>query len=326
MQGRLWLNLLLLILVAGLGTAAYFRHQKNSAPKPKLLELKAEAITSAEVAWLGAPKIVLKKTGSDWAMTEPVAARVDPFEILGVTNLAATEVQETVGRDGLVLKDIGLDPPERVVTLNGTRIAFGGTEALNYRRYVKIGEKILLIDDPASPALDKEHHDLVSKQLLGPKDEIAAIALPTGEVIQQAAAGQWQAAGSTADAKAMAALAKSWKDAKALYTELAEVPSEGERVKISLKDGRALEFVIAARDPQLSLYSQAQGVRFVLSRELVDPLLTLAAAKPEAAAPAAQPAAPALPPAPAATTLGTPAELPSLSEGLSLPEPAAQAP
>lgn len=314
---RALLNLLLLVAVIGLGTAAYFQYQKKSAPKPKLTGYAPEAVVKAEIAWAGAPVIKLGKQGSGWVMTAPVAARVDEFEILSVTNLASTEVQETLTADELNLKDIGLLPPERTVTLNGSVLAFGATEPLNARRYVKAGGKVLLIDDPASPALDKDYHDLISKTLFAPADDIVALELPGGISLAKGSDGQWPT-------PAAAKLVQGWKAAKSLYNEAAESADFGERVKLTLKGGAVQEFVVAATDPQLSLYSETLKIRYVLSKELVETLLKL----PEPPAAAAPPADPAAVPAPAAEkTLHTAPAAPSLSEGLQLaPLPSLDAP
>ena len=177
-MNRNLLNLGLAVLVAGLAGGAWYAQKQKDAPKPTLTALGADGVSSASVAWPDAPEIKLVKEHGAWRLTAPVAARVDRFEALNFGNLATTEVKETLSADGLDLKQIGLDPPERVITLNDRRIELGGTDPIESRRYVRLDGTVMLIDDPVSAAFDREYHDLVSKELFAAGEEIVGLELP----------------------------------------------------------------------------------------------------------------------------------------------------
>ena len=51
--------------------------------------------------------------------------------------------------------------------------------------------------------------------------------------------------------------------------------SKGDAVKLTLDDGRTIDLVVVARDPQLVLSSKALGVRYTLSKALVDELFKI---------------------------------------------------
>lgn len=290
-MNRNTLNLVLAVLVAGLAGGAWYAQKQKNAPKPTLTALAAEGLSSASVAWPDAPEIKLVKAGGEWRLTAPVAARVDRFEALNFGNLATSEVKETLTPDDLDLKQIGLDPPERVITLNDQRIEFGNLDPIGSRRYVKLGEKVMLIDDPVSAAFDREYHDLVAKDLFLPGDEIVGLELP-GLSLAKNAEGAWTATPATPEAtpEAINTLVGNWKAATAMWNESAGEPVQGERLRVLLKGGEAREFTVAATDPQFSLYSPTLKLRFQLSRALADELLKLPAPKP--AEPEAKSAAP----------------------------------
>lgn len=292
-MNRNTLNLALAVLVAGLAGGAWYAQKQKNAPKPTLTGLAADGVSSASVAWPDAPEIKLTRQGSEWRLTAPVLARVDRFEALNFGNLASAEIKETLTPEGLDLKQIGLAPPERVITLNDQRIEFGNVDPIESRRYVKLGEKVMLIDDPVSAVFDRDYHDLVAKELFATGEEIVGLELP-GLSLSKTAEGAWSAQPATAAAtpEAIAKLVESWKIANAMWTEAGGEPPKGEQVRVLLKGGEAREFVVAGRDPQFSLYAPALKVRFQLSKALADELLKL----PEPAPPAT--ATPTSPPAP----------------------------
>ena len=285
-MNRSALNAGLAALVLALGAGAWFAKQKKGEPKDTLTPLAAEGVNRILVEWPGSPAIELSRQGEDWFLQQPVKARADRFEAVGATSLASTAVQETVDGEGLDLKELGLDPPGHSVTLNDVKIEFGGMEPLQSRRYVRAGTQVQLIDDPATAALDKDYADLVSKDLFAASDELVKIELP-GLTLSRDDKGQWTAPVGTANANpaALKALAEGWKSARAMWNELAEgVEPAGDRVRITTRAGTVQDYIVAATDPQLALYSPALKLRHQLSKALADELLKLPA--PKAAEPA----------------------------------------
>lgn len=288
-MNRTRLNLLLLVIVLALGAGAWMAYQKKNKPKARLTPIAAEGVSKIVIDWPGSPVIALEKQAAEWMLTAPVKSRADRLEAVGATSLAATEVQETLGSEGLDLKELGLDPPDHTVTLNDVKVEFGGSDALQSRRYVRVAGQVMLIDEPATAALDKDYADLVSKNLFAPGDELVKIELP-GLSLTKGADGVWTAPAGTANATpaALKTLAESWKNALAMWHEAAPQPAAlaGGAVKITLADGRIVDYIVAATDPQLTLYAPALQVRHQLSKALADELLKL----PEPVEPASTPA------------------------------------
>lgn len=277
-MNRNLLNLGLAVLVAGLAGGAWYAQKQKNQPKPTLTALGADGVSSASVAWPDAPEIKLVREHGAWRLTAPVAARVDRFEALNFGNLATAEVKETLSPEGLDPKLIGLDPPERVITLNDLRVELGGIDPIESRRYVRLGGKVMLIDDPVSAVFDREYHDLVAKELFAPGEEIVGLELP-GLVLASGGDGTWSAlpVSPQATPAALAKLVEGWKTAAAMWNEAGGEAPGGERITVRLMGGEAREFVIAGTDPQFSLYAPALGIRYQLSKALADELLKLPA-------------------------------------------------
>lgn len=285
------LNIGLLVVAAGLGVAVFFS-QKKEDPGPPLTALTADALTKITLTHPDAPAVTLEKQGGAWRLTAPVKAPADEFEVAALTSLATAASKDKV--DGAAPKDLELDPPRYTIALNDIVVAFGGVEPLQYRRYVKVGETVHLIEDPPSAALDKDYADLVAKPLFPAAAEIERIVLPK-LTLARGADGQWTVTprDPKATADGMQKLADGWKAARSMWNELArDEPVNGDRVTVSLKDGAQLEFVVAATDPQLKLHRPDLGVTFVLSKALADDLLKLPE-PPKEAPPPVEPKVPA---------------------------------
>ena len=286
-MNRARLNLVLLVVAAGLGVGIYFA-QKETPAGPPLTPYLPDVITRIALEHPGAPAIRLEKQEGRWRLTEPVQAEADEFEVNALVGLADRQTQLRV--EGGAAKDLGLEPPGYVLTLDDRAIAFGATESLEFRRYVKTADGTFLIEDPPGAALDADYSDLVAKDLL-PKDAaIERIELP-GLTLALGGEGRWSVtpADPKAGADSMQKLADSWKGARSMWNESArDAKATGDRIKVTLKGGAVREFVVVARDPQLKLHRADLGVTFVLSRTLVDELLKLPApAAAEAPAPEA---------------------------------------
>lgn len=283
---RTQLNLVLLVAASGLGAAVYFS-QEPEKKDPPLTALSSESIEKIRIEHPGSPALVLEKTGGAWQLLEPVKAAVDPIEINGVLNLATLGGKSTLQVADLKLSELGLEPSQYRVVLNDQVLEIGGTEPLSYQRYIRVGEQVVLTEDPPGTALDADYSDLVSKQLLPENAEIQAIRLP-GLALSRSADSWSLSPAQEASSDQKQRLVDGWKNARAMWNASQVEPlAAGEAVEIQLKD-QTLKFIVAERDPQLVLVRPDLKVRFTLSKALEAELLQLPAeAKPEETAPPA---------------------------------------
>lgn len=282
-QLNLILGVLAMLMLGGVLLTQKKAADKASASKP-LTSLTADAIDKIAIKHPDKPEVDLEKKNGSWALTAPVAIAADPFEVKSLTDLASANVSSTIDDLASVkLKDFGLDPPAYQVRLNGQTLEFGGTEPLRYQRYVKTDGHVALIDDPQGAALDGSYASLVSKRLLPEGAEIIKIEVP-GLVVARATTGPgWTLlpADAAASSDRLQKFADSWREARSIWNQgvsKMEPPvKDPETATITLKDGRALMFEIAARDPQLVLERSDLKLRYNLPKTATDQLLQLPA-------------------------------------------------
>jgi hypothetical protein len=280
---RVRLNLILCVIAVALICAVLLSHKKEAPKGAPLTALKADAVTHIVLHHPQLADIVLDKKDGHWMLTAPVQVAADPFEINSLIGLATTQSKSSIDPKQVKLADLGLDPPAYEVSLNDTKIEFGGTEPLNYRRYVETGGKIDLIDDPPASALDADYSDLVAKKLLPDNAQIASISVPGLKVSRSADGKSWLA--EPADPKAgsdeLQKFVDAWSNARALWNgaipAAAKPAANPETVSLALKDGSTLNYTVVSRDPQLGLQSDALKIRYSLAKDDADKLLKLPA-------------------------------------------------
>ena len=176
LRGRLGLNLGLLALVLALGLVAYFRPGREVENVKPWLDLSKQQIT--RVALENGQKIVFEKNAGVWEMTAPFKAPVNPVrmdQLLDIGFSASDGEYPLAEKD---LKVYGLDQPIATLTLGDTAIQFGSVDPLKRRRYVRLGDKLLLIKDGFSHHLNASATDYIDKKLLPETAVPVAIEIP----------------------------------------------------------------------------------------------------------------------------------------------------
>ncbi|MGH8462022.1 MAG: DUF4340 domain-containing protein [Stenotrophobium sp.] len=289
-MNRTTLNLALVVVVAGLGAAVFFS-QKKPVKLPPLTPFTAKTLDSVVLSHPGSPDIKLQKIHGAWQITAPVQTATDPFEMNAFTDLASEQVKTTFDPKQVDLKDLGLDPPAYSVTLNGQKIDFGGVEPINYGRYVLTGGKARVIADPPGTALDADYSDLVSRALLPDGAQITAITLPGQTITRSADDKSWTLTPAHPELKDadIQKFADAWSHAKSMWNAANPKANDSnsgkdESVEITLKGQAPIRFDVISRTPELIIARPDLGVRYTLSKQLVDALLQLPKPEPAPAA------------------------------------------
>lgn len=286
---RSHLNIVLALAAVGLGALLWFSREKPERFAP-LTPLKQDEVTTIELAHPDAALIRLEKQGTAWQLTAPVSAPADDFEVSSLVNLATLDVKRSLSVAEVDLQQLQLDPPKYTVTLNGHALDFGGTEPIEYRRYVRSGEQVALVLDPPSAALDSDYSDLVAKQLLPPGAQIQRIELPE-LTLERGDSGGWRVEQKPdAGSDELQTVVDTWRNLRAMWNAArpADAGDAGEPVRIVLAEGE-LNLRIVEREPQLKIDNPAYGVRYTVSKAELDKLLKLPEATPS---PTASPTSP----------------------------------
>ena len=86
-------------------------------------------------------------------MREPRDVRADDAAVERLLEISTAPVRFRHPRGSLDTKQIGLNPPQAVLTLDDRALRFGATDAIDGDRYVDTGEAIALVPDRFSALL-----------------------------------------------------------------------------------------------------------------------------------------------------------------------------
>ncbi len=120
----------------------------------------------------------MERNNGKWEMTTPhrIAANGPRINIL--LDLAATPSIEQQPLPLERLAEFGLEQPVAKVEFNNTQIIFGGTHPYNYRRYLRIGDTLHLIDDLFPHHVLAQAEAFISHELFTPEQKIREIRTP----------------------------------------------------------------------------------------------------------------------------------------------------
>lgn len=274
---RQTLNIALAAAALGLG-AAVFLSQKKEEQGPPLTAITADALNQVSLEHPGLPTVKLERKDGQWKLIEPVKADVDPYEVNAFIDLAKQEVKKSLELNSVSLKELSLENPAYTVTLNDQKIAFGGIEPILSRRYLLVGGKVALVDDPPSEALDANYSELVSRSLLPAGAQVQSITFIDHSIAQSVDGKSWVLTpeDENVGADSRQKLIDAWKNAKAMWNAaLPKDSAQGDTVNVTLKDGAVLKFVVTERDPQFVIARPDLGISYTLSKQLVDEMLKL---------------------------------------------------
>ncbi|MGE0809619.1 MAG: DUF4340 domain-containing protein [Immundisolibacter sp.] len=288
MRGRLWLNLGLAIALAVLALVAW--RQPGKTPPPAEIKLTTLDTQSVRRIAFHPPRgegFVLARDGKDWLIEQP-RLRAQPFRVETILELPAA-----VSAAQLALADnkdnsFGVDPPQARVVFDNTEIAFGLTNPVGLRRYVRVGEAVHLIDDRYFHHAASRWTDWVDRRLLPDGVTLTRVQLP--DLTLARGGVHWQATpqkpGIGADA--IAELVAEWQRAYAMDVEPADAPADTKPLRLEW-DGGALDLALARDGDDWLLYRRDAPIRYRFSDNQGQRLLELK----EPAPPAAGNAAPA---------------------------------
>jgi hypothetical protein len=290
-MARRWLNLVLALLVVGLGAAVWWTQRDHGKPKPPLTHLAQAAVKRIEIQRGSLQPIVLKRAGGHWRITEPVHVAADPFEVDQLLHLLALPRQQTFPASDVKLADLGLAPPHYRMQFNHIDLSIGNVESLSGHRYVQLDHQVALVENVSATQLKPGYAQFVSKQILPPGAKILTLALPGLTMTRAGESWKLDPAQPQADAGQMDRLAAGWGEASALWTRSAPAgapaPKTAQAVTITLESGKTLHYTIVKDKPQLILERRSIGVRYALPGDDARSLLRLPPAHAKASSPAA---------------------------------------
>ncbi len=280
MRGRLLQNLLLLGLAIGLGLVVFFEPGKEPGPLPILLtELKADSLTRIRIERPQRPSIELAKKDGHWRLLLPISTPANTRRIESLLKIVTAHSHSRFPVEASKLARFSLVPPKATLILNDVSLLFGDTEALDDRRYVRVGNRIHLTTDAYYHHLIATWPSFVSLRLLPPGAELAGLVLPGFELRREGSGWQLTPEQESASADAIEALVQAWKNAQALRVTALTVGKKVDGlIRLKFSSGQPeVEFVLLQGADGLILRRPDLGIQYHLPIAAAGRLLALPA-------------------------------------------------
>lgn len=278
MKSRLLLNLVLLVIIGVLGALAFFEPGKRKPENTPLAAVDENALSV--ITLKNKDTIVFEKKDGHWRLTAPFAAPANEIRVQQLIGIANSNVEVEYPVQGEDLAKFELDKPKATLTLGAITLAFGGSDPINMRRYVQVGDKLDLVNDAFFHHLAAAATDYVDKKLLPEDAKIKEIVIP-GFKATLGADGKWVK--EPADSKIPPSeLAAAWSASRAIDIKRLDKPAQGDAIRIGFAEGGAVDFVVVQREPELVLARQDLGLQYELTAETARSLLALPKAEPAA--------------------------------------------
>jgi hypothetical protein len=222
--------------------------------------------------------IVFEKIDEHWRLAAPFAAPANEIRVRQLLDAAHAESIAHYPLDPSDAAKFELDKPKAVLTLGKVKLAFGGSEPIDMRRYVQVGDTLHLVNDDFYHHLIAPAVDYVDKKLL-PEDAAPREIMLPGLKASQGENAQWTLE-PPGDSLGINDLINAWRTARAIEVKRIEAAPQGDIARIGLTGGQSIEFIIVQREPDLLLARPDWGLQYLLPGDSAKQLLALQ--KPEA--------------------------------------------
>ncbi|MFN5746467.1 MAG: DUF4340 domain-containing protein [Methylococcaceae bacterium] len=270
MKFRLILNLALLAIIATLLALIYFEPGKTPPETTRLAAVDVDAVT--RITLQNSDTLVFEKTAGQWRLTAPFPAPVNQVRVHQLLEIATVASDARYPLQPADLAKFELEKPAATLTMGATVLQFGGTDPINLRRYVKVGDTLHLVSDDFYHHLTAAATDYVDKKLLPDEAIVTEIAIP-GFKASRGVDGTWTEQPPAGGKPVAAELAGYWSTARAIDVKRLQQAVEGEVIRIGLKDAAPVEFVIVQRQPEWVLGRRDLGLSFEVPAETARQLL-----------------------------------------------------
>ena len=269
MNSRLLLNLVLLVLVIGLGLVAWLRPGIEAEPPPEhLTTLDPDAVRGIEIV-RGESHLRFTRRNQNWFISGEPELPADPLQMATLLRLVTADIARAYSADELDLAKLQLDSPPIIVSFDGSEVAIGGTEPLQNLRYVRFGNRVALITDSYQSMLMGSRINFASRKLLPEGSRLESLRLADVS-LQRDGENHWtlEPEQENIGADAIQRLVDAWTTAQALWVrEYVQDDGNGETVNIVL-EGRHEPIVwhVIETDSGLSLARPDLGLRYEMGK------------------------------------------------------------
>jgi hypothetical protein len=269
MRRRLLLNVGLAAIVAALVLVVWLEPGIDRETGPaRLTALDADVIGRIEIQRSGHDGIIIERSDGQWRLLAPLEAPANEFRIEPLLRIADATTHAHFEAGAGELARYGLDPPRAVLRIDDVEIAFGDTEALDHRRYMRIGNVVHLVEDHYLHRLQTGYASFVSNRLLPEGSRPVRLSLPDFTLAMDAE-GRWNTAPEQDfSMDALNRIVDAWIHARAIIVDAYDGDAAQGTISVSLL-GRdePIEFHVIESDVDLILALPEAGLVYHLGSD-----------------------------------------------------------
>ena len=263
MRNRILINLVLFIIIAlTAGFLFLTSPEEDRKPVVKLTTIDPATIEDIRIIRRDLDDLIFRKLPQGWFMSSPYDYHANPQRIQTLLNLLQSVSLTQLDAEPDELPRFLLDNPRASVVFNNhLQVDFGDSSPLGSQRYVRLNEKIHLINEGLFQQLLTPATFFLSPKLVPGKEKIMSIIFP-GHTLQMQA-GNWQVMpGVTVSAEKLNDLVNAWENARALTISEYTEQDVAKKLIIGLDQDKQIEFVIVNDPPNLTLARPDLALQF----------------------------------------------------------------
>ena len=264
MLSRRWIiNYIILVLIAALIYAGLNVDKEPTGKTPAgISQLVVQDIDSLEIE-NGDIQLKLKRSDGAWMIEVPInwpahGAAVE--RLLGIVDLDADALGDAIDVN---LAPLGLQEPVATLRFNDSQLLLGANNNIGARRYAMIESKVYLLPDAHLPFITQGLAGIVDRHLLPRRFTLGSLRLPDLEIRRDTDNGWRSAHTPPIESARLAQLVENWQNLEASrVTPYLPVKAPRQVIGLQLMDGRNLEFVLLASDPEIVIAHPQIGLQY----------------------------------------------------------------
>jgi len=274
MNSRTALNIGVAAVTVALGAFLYFfadRERDSAQENFALIPERAENLQRIEIERRGENAIVLERSGSQWRMVAPRAARLEEVQLSRVLDVARIRATQRMSADDLARFD--LDKPWAQIRFNGHPVDFGATNSLTQELYVRSGEHVYAVSPRLAAAVPGNAAKLLAHRLFAPDEEPVAFELKDFGVRHDGVRWVLTPPDPALSQDDLIRWVERWRHASSLATQPGSQAKPVESIKVELRDARTVVLNVLERAPNLVLLREDESLEYHLPADRIATLL-----------------------------------------------------
>ncbi len=272
MKSRWVVNLVLLVLVAGIAAFLYLRPKpvENKPQSYQVSKLDPHGFKSLRIEVPNKKPVVLEKQQGRWRLMEPVQGRADLASVGRVLSIVIASTPDKFPATDLAR--FGLDNPALKVHVDNEEFSFGMYHPVTGAQYVGYKDAVYLLPTVFSEAASMQPLEFLDKHPLDLNEEITGFDFAGLEQWEQSRLsmelqnGKWKVSAMQAKPKQSEIndwLSSNWQRLEAKSVEPFKPDSQPHPwFSVKLKNGKTIKFLKMQESPELLLVREDEGLLY----------------------------------------------------------------